>query len=220
MKLIETRHCHLLDGYFGPEVVAGFTKTGLAGVLPDDLRTALSYLQNDFQVGYLKQIHSSLTHRIHQAGIYEGDGLFTHERNLAVAVRTADCLPLIFYSQLLGVIGVVHMGWRGAAEGILSSLPYDASSFKVIAGPGLRLCCYEVGESFLKHTLLEPFVERRSNRFYFDPIAFARSSLMARGLLENNFHDMSTCSICSAQDLFSYRKNKTFNRHLSFIVKL
>lgn len=220
MKLVENRHCYLVDNYFESEVIAGFTKISLAGALPDDLAQTLSYLQKDLQIGYLNQIHSPLTHIIHKAGMYEGDGLFTSESHLAIAVRTADCLPLIFYSKLLGVIGVVHMGWRGAVGGILSSLPYDMSSFKVMAGLGLRSCCYKVGDDFLEYKLISSYIQRRNSHFYFNPVEFAKNSLIAKGLQENNFQDIGICSICSSYDLFSYRKTKTLQRHLSFIVKL
>jgi len=220
VKLLEAKDCYLFEGYAGPKVIAGFTKANLTGILPGDLHIALAHLLKDFQVGYLKQIHSSIAHCIHEEGMYEGDGLFTSESNLAVTVRTADCLPLIFYSQQVGIVGVIHMGWRGAREGILSSLPYQLSSFRVIAGPGLRDCCYEVGNEFLTYKLLRPFIVLRGGRYYFDPIAFARSALVAQGLREENFCDIATCSACSDKHLFSYRKTNTPHRQLSFIMKL
>ena len=45
----------------------------------------------------------------------ECDGLITARPGVALAVRTADCVPLFFVDPVRRVIGAAHAGWRGMA---------------------------------------------------------------------------------------------------------
>ena len=218
MKLTEHEHCFLIKDFFISGVIAGFTKDNLDGNLPQDIYKALSFANQEFKLASLKQIHSSIINLVEDEGLFEGDALFTKADKLVLVVKTADCLPLFFESQKQGVIGVVHMGWRPAQEGILDKINYDLSSFKVVAGVGLRKCCYQVGDEFLEFPNFKPFLDKKEGGFYFDSIRFVKESLMKKDLQEENFSDLNICSL-SCPDFFSYRRNKTSKRTLSFIVK-
>jgi len=220
VKLTDRDHCYTIDDFFSPGVVAGFTKATLKGNLSQDLKQALADLGKDFKFAHLKQIHSTRIHSVKQEGIYEGDGLFSTQQNFALVVRTADCLPLFFHSKKLATIGVIHMGWQGALGGILNNIEFNLSSFKVVIGVGLRKCCYALGKEFLKQQNILPFLERKQNSLYFDSVAFARAALAKNGIKEENIFDICICSFCSKQNFFSYRRDKTVNRTLSFILSL
>jgi YfiH family protein len=220
VELSDRKYCYTIEGVFTPAVIVGFTKPTLQGNPLKDLKKALTGLCKNFKIAHLKQIHSPTAHAVSRQGIYEGDGLFSDKENLALVVRTADCLPIFFYSKELGSIGMIHMGWQGAMRGILNNMPHDKlSSFKVIVGLGLRKCCYALGEEFLKQQEMSPFLEKRGNGLYFDPVAFAKAVLLEKGLKEENFLDLNLCSFCSKKGFFSYRRDKTSSRTLSFIIK-
>jgi copper oxidase (laccase) domain-containing protein len=218
VKLVEKEFCYIFDDFFGPSVIAGFTKDTLKGMVPRDIKKTLSFLEEEYKLAYLKQIHSSRINFIKKDGESEGDGLFSKDNNLVMIVRTADCLPLFFASQEEQIFGVMHMGWKPAQQGILENIGFNLASFKVAAGVGLRKCCYRVGEEFLEFSSFRPFLEKRQSGFYFDPIDFAREYLWRKGLPRENFFDTGICPLCSS-GFFSYRKDKTQNRTLSFIVK-
>lgn len=223
MKIVEREHCHLFDAINNP-FIAGFTKPSLGGDPVVDTAKALSFATPQPDIAYLKQVHSARIHFVHKPGLYEGDGLFTQEARIALVVKTADCLPLLLYSRALGVLGVVHMGWRGAREGILDGIAGaigrpDLAGFTAVAGVGMRSCCYEVGEDFAQCAQLRDFLSTRAKRLLFDPVAFARSTLAKYGIKEENFFDLGICSLCAPQKYFSYRRDKTSARTLSFIVK-
>lgn len=201
MKLIEKEYCYILDGIFNMPVIAGFTKPNLKGNLPGDINTALSFLKKDLKTAYLNQLHSSQINYIEKEGLFQGDGLFTKAGNLVLVVKTADCLPVFFSSEDCETIGIVHMGWRSAKEGILNNIMVDSvrqkkgfSSFRVVAGPGLRKCCYQVGEEFLRYADIKAFLEEKKDKLYFDPAAFARGTLIKKGLKAKNFFDVGICS--------------------------
>ena len=81
------------------------------------------------RIFFLKQIHGADVIRITEQDfiadslpIAVADGMLSRERDVALVIRTADCLPLFFHSGPEGeerIIGVVHCGWRGLSRGII-----------------------------------------------------------------------------------------------------
>ncbi len=82
------------------------------------------------------------------------DAILSGEPGSAVAVQTADCVPLLMADQRTRVVAAVHGGWRGIALGVarvaveslrtaLGSRPDDLVA---AIGPAIGACCYEVGE--------------------------------------------------------------------------
>ncbi|MBN2484141.1 MAG: polyphenol oxidase family protein [Candidatus Omnitrophica bacterium] len=220
LPLIEKEHCYLVEGFTKKPVIAGFTKHSLAGNLPDDIYKALSFIDLPLDVAYLNQIHSSGVEQIDSPGIYEGDGLFTFRKNLVLVVKTADCLPLLGLDEKGGLISAIHMGWRSAESGILHNMPVLSDSFKLIAACGLRRCCYRVGEEFRGYARVKPYLFQDDQGIKFDPIAFIRKEMRGIGVTDHNFFDLDVCNHCSTYGLPSYRRDKTLNRTLSFIVKI
>lgn len=41
------------------------------------------------------------------------DAMVTRARGLALTLRFADCVPVMFYDRVRGVIGIAHAGWQG-----------------------------------------------------------------------------------------------------------
>jgi len=84
----------------------------------------------------------------------EGDALLTDQAGILLAVRTADCLPLLMVDPIHRAIAAVHAGWRGALGRIIEKAVgemrrrFDSAPLSLLAvlGPSIRVCCYEVGE--------------------------------------------------------------------------
>ena len=104
----------------------------------------------------LRQIHSDLIHRVDgmPAQLLVGDGLVTDTPGLALAVQTADCLPIILVDKKRRAVGVFHAGWRGTVKRIVEKgvgemrryFNSDPRNLIAAIGPGVQGCCYEVGE--------------------------------------------------------------------------
>src|SRR5512147_2034035 len=47
------------------------------------------------------------------------DALVTDQPGVMVAVRTADCVPVLVHDPKQHVVAAVHAGWRGAVAGIV-----------------------------------------------------------------------------------------------------
>ncbi|HTR76730.1 MAG TPA: polyphenol oxidase family protein [Gemmatimonadaceae bacterium] len=81
----------------------------------------------------------------------DADGHAAVDRGTAMAVVTADCVP-VFVAHPAGASGILHAGWRGTAAGILSrgiaalaTRGFDPREFIVHLGPAICCQCYEVG---------------------------------------------------------------------------
>jgi YfiH family protein len=46
------------------------------------------------------------------------DAMITDRPGAALAMRFADCTPLLFHDPVQGVVGMAHAGWRGTVQGI------------------------------------------------------------------------------------------------------
>jgi YfiH family protein len=188
--------------------------------MPTDMEKVLSSVDKNIRFSYMDQVHSPTVHFIDDHGVYEGDGLMTKSDDMMLVVKTADCMPLVFYSREEDVIGVIHMGWKSAAAGILENIKHDLSTFKVYAGVALRKCCYAVGEEFFGYSRIAPFLSRNEGKVFFDPVSFSRETLMEKGLKEADFMDTGICSYCSDKQFASRRRmGGLYSKTLSFIVK-
>ncbi len=104
----------------------------------------------------LRQIHSDLIHHVESLPPHPlvGDGLITNTPGLLLAIRTADCLPVILVDKKNRAVGVFHAGWRGTVKRIVEKgvgemqRYFDTDPRNVVAaiGPGVQDCCYQVGE--------------------------------------------------------------------------
>jgi polyphenol oxidase len=107
-----------------------------------------------------RQVHSDIIHvvRTPSAGLLAGDGLITNLPGVALAVQTADCLPVLVVDAANRIVGAFHAGWRGTVRRIVEkgvgvmrqefgSRPKDIYA---AIGPGIQQCCYEVGDEVLQ----------------------------------------------------------------------
>jgi hypothetical protein len=109
----------------------------------------------------LTQVHGAHVVRVPEetngptaAGTWaEGDGLVTDRPNLALAVKVADCVPILLADRRTGAVAAVHAGWRGTAASIASAAVRELirvygvrpSGLVAAIGPSIGPCCCEVG---------------------------------------------------------------------------
>jgi YfiH family protein len=83
----------------------------------------------------------------------EADIIIANDPAVALAVQTADCIPLLIADPRTGAVAAAHAGWRGLAarvpEATVTALGrgYGSQPSDLIAaiGPSIGACCYEVG---------------------------------------------------------------------------
>ena len=87
----------------------------------------------------------------------DADVLVSNSRAAAIAVRAADCVPLLMADESTGAVAAVHAGWRGTAAGAAGAAvdalarEFGAKPENLVAaiGPSIGPCCYEVGSELV-----------------------------------------------------------------------
>lgn len=142
------------------------------------------------------------------------DGLVTAEKNLPLAIFTADCLSVFIYDPQTPAIGLVHAGWRGSWENIVASgvglmrreFGSRTAELRAGFGPAIRVCCYEVGGDF-RDKFSSGFIEI-NGRAYLDLAAVNTKQLLDEGLAPENIFSAQGCTNCHDDDFFSFRREK------------
>jgi hypothetical protein len=104
----------------------------------------------------LRQVHGARVVRAEEALAaarpLAADALVTGRPDLALAVATADCLPVLLVDPDAAVVGAVHAGWRGLRARVLpatveamAALGARRPRLRAAIGPAVQGRCYEVG---------------------------------------------------------------------------
>ncbi len=168
----------------------------------------------------LKQVHSDVCVYVDgraRGRIGEGDALITDVPGAAIAVRTADCIPILLVDTRKRAVAAVHAGWRGTVQGIAAkavgamadrfgSRPRDMLA---AVGPGIGPCCYEVGEEVAVQ-FCDMFPERSNwaGQTHVDLAEANRRQLVSAGLAEDAVWAAGLCTVCLAQEFFSWRRER------------
>ena len=153
------------------------------------------------------------------------DALITDQPGIMVAVRTADCVPILMHDPKRRVVAAVHAGWRGAVAGIVpKTLALLESRFgscpehvRISIGPSAGVCCYEVDEPVLDR-LCQSFPDwkkvvrmRGDGRAHLDLKALVKEQARVLGASPKSITTVNLCTICHEDLFFSYRREGKVN---------
>lgn len=108
-----------------------------------------------WHLSQVRQIHSAIVQRMNDvsADTPAGDGMITVTPGLLLAIKTADCVPVLVVDVKRRVVGAFHAGWRGTAARVLEKgvgemrrqFGSQPRHLRAAIGPCIRKCCYAVG---------------------------------------------------------------------------
>lgn len=150
----------------------------------------------------------------------EADGLVTDAPGIGLATVHADCAPVVIADPVRRAVAVIHAGWRGALEGIVTCAvkaleeKWGAKPERLLAtiGPTIGPCCYQVskeryqlfhGASFLTESAEIPVGDYR-----LDLAAICRAQLRRAGLRPEGIEVAKICTSCEEKEFFSYRRDQ------------
>jgi len=156
------------------------------------------------------------------------DAAVTRERAVVCAVRTADCLPVLFADRAGTVVGAAHAGWRGLAAGVLEATvaaltalggaPRDLLAW---LGPAIGPAAFEVGadvrDAFVAADpqSIRCFAPGGAGKWRADLYALARGRLADAGV-----HEVSGgghCTVADAARYYSYRRARDTARMATLV---
>jgi YfiH family protein len=152
------------------------------------------------------------------------DALVTTTPGLALAVVTADCVPVLMSDSRAGVLGAAHAGRVGAAKGVvlrtleaMLAAGAHAADVSVLLGPAVSGDNYEVPEDMAADVEAR-LPGSRATTAVGTPALDLRAGI-ARQLIEAGVTTIDVDSRCTAADptLFSHRRDAPTGRLASLI---
>jgi len=151
----------------------------------------------------------------------KADAVITNQKNLPIAVLTADCVPILIYDNKKRIVAAIHAGWKGAFKGIIDKVikfmvkkGCSLKNITAVIGPSISVKNYEVKDDFMKKFIKKDkkslkYFKIENNKLYFDLSQYVYSQI-----LQNKIKNIETIKI----DTFDI-KNKFFSARRAFSLK-
>lgn len=180
-------------------------------------------------IAHMGQVHGNRVVYAENSGLYEEcDGIFTDREEMWLAVKTADCAPVLLSSP--AAVAAVHAGWRGvqsevvpaAIEILCAEFGQTPEDIHVALGPCLAQDNFEVEERF-EHYFNVPnpsrfFAHHREGFVKMDMAGIIRAQALACGVLDIHFYHLARCTFGEKETFHSYRRDKgDAGRQLSLV---
>lgn len=204
----------------------------------DKLSTAFDIPLDNFLV--LNQVHGDDILVIKPHGDYftsrdalNYDAIVTNRTNLAICIKTADCVPVFIVDRIKKVIAAVHAGWRGSALDVsgkvarLMQNQYGSNPRDLLAaiGPSIGKCCYEVDAAtaeafrFQKNAEAFLFPGDRKGKWMLDLAEANRRQILNAGIPDANIETSGLCTTCHQDAFFSHRGSGGITgRQINFLM--
>ena len=187
---------------------------------------ALKYKFDINNLVYMNQIHGNNVEIVKKDStrlIDDCDGIITNEKNLTLMVMVADCIPILFFDKVKGVIAAVHAGRNSTflkisqvtVRKMIKEFSCDEKDIEVVLGPSIQKCCYEVNEEMadiVKTSFGKKFVDGR----FIDLQGI--NKMLLEELNITNITICNTCTKCTGKGYFSYRLDKNCGRFAGIIA--
>ena len=206
--------------FFEEQKLIAFIGDARMDFQPTDFDSSLTPGQGDYlkqecgqdipQVFWRKQVHGDdiLVAKDSPAscrGCPDADAYITCQKNLPIAIRTADCVPVLLFDPTKPAIGVVHAGWKGTVKEIAyktvlrmkETFGSQGQDIQAVLGPAIQPCCYEVGEEFRQHFPQE--IIERGGKLYVDVTKNNYKQLLRAGLRKENINNTGICTCCNSK---------------------
>ena len=189
------------------------------------------------------QTHSANFHKVTLAdkgrgsnrfdtAIADTDALYTYEPDLLLCSFTADCVPVIFYNEVNGLIGVIHSGWQGTVkeislkifEHLIKVEQCNPSDLHIQIGAALSQDKFEVDEDVyvkfkdLGYADKYSYYNDQTRKYHIDNQQTVKKQCELAGIPVEQITIDQTCTYVDPGG-FSYREDKKSGRHLSFIMR-
>lgn len=196
----------------------------------------LSLLPNGTKIQWLEQVHGdhvAYIDEVHETPIV-ADAVITREKNIALSIMTADCLPILITDKNGREIAAIHAGWRPLAKNIIektiNKMQTPADELRVWLGPCIGPEAFEVGvevrqkfihisEKFSDAFSLisnENSSSSSSNKFIANLAKIALLQLETLGV--TNTSHTNECTYSQSDKYYSFRRDGKTGRMASIIV--
>ena len=174
--------------------------------------TRLADIPSQFErLATLRQIHSATcVAATGRAGVLgHGDALLDNTPGAVVAVKTADCIPILLVDEKNRAVAAVHAGWRGTVARIATEtieqmgvrFATNPADLHAAIGPGIGECCYEVGAEVAAHF-------GGQGRGHVDLSGSNEQQLIEAGVTRGRIYASNLCTMCRPEEFHSFRRDQ------------
>ena len=190
----------------------------------------LDLLPLDHHIQWLDQVHGNNVLEItcHSEKPLSADAMITREKKLALAIMTADCLPILLASESGDEVAAIHGGWRSLAKDIISKtlalMKTDNEHINAWLGPCISEKFFEVGEevknAFVNQSPLfsAAFKVTNKNKYLANLQLIAKLQLAEHGI--TNISAQPDCTFEREDKYYSFRRDKATGRMATIICCL
>ena len=151
----------------------------------------------------------------------KADAVITNQKNLPIAVLTADCVPILICDNKKRIVAAINAGWKGAFKGIIDKVikfmvkkGCSLKDITAVIGPSISVKNYEVKDDFMKKFIKKDkkslkYFKIENNKLYFDLSKYVYSQI-----LQNKIKNIDTIKL----DTFDV-KNKFFSARRALSLK-
>ncbi len=206
--------------------LAGFDEDSADNIY-ENRRRFLNTFDGDFQLASVWQVHRDgvkIVKTIDEAANSEGkfDSLVSNLDHILVAVKTADCVPVLISDAKNKAYAAVHAGWRGTVRSIVRKTvevmqeTYGTEPRDLICAVGPAAGCenYEVGDDVIEafaenfEDSAKYFTATREGHALVDLPLVNKDQLIGLGVPPGNIFKAPFCTMERTDLFFSYRIEK------------
>lgn len=216
------------EGEISNGAYAGFNTAHHTGADLAEVNLARKILQEEIgrPINWLNQVHGTDSCECFALEA-DYDAAILHDKSYAIAIQTADCLPLVLADKGGEEVAILHCGWRGLAGGIIAKtfakMRTESQNLAVWFGVCIDAQNYEVGfevweklmalnPDFCKSLTPSPY---KINHYMLDLIKLAKIQLLELGI-----DDFYYSNISSYDDprFYSHRQNQKTGRNATIAL--
>jgi YfiH family protein len=148
------------------------------------------------------------------------DAIVTDRIDVTLFMRFADCVPIMLFDPIRGVIGMAHAGWKGTVHKIgrdtvaAMTSQYGSRPGDILAGigPSIGPDHYEVGADVIAQvehafgTDAASLLFYKNGRTFFD--LWKANLLVLQKAGVENVQISEICTACNTQDWYSHRAER------------
>ncbi len=176
-----------------------------------------------------RQTHSdtvAVIDNVPQGNITGVDSLITRLTDTALAINTADCVPVLLADT--GLISAIHAGWRGKVSEIIpktvtKAKELGAKHFKAVIGPAICSECFETSDEIAEKFRIkfgESVITTNeiTGKKHVNLVQSAKIQLLYTGIKEENITISGKCTRCNYTELFSARKSGVNSGRVATVI--
>ena len=163
----------------------------------------------------------------------KADAIITDQKNIPIAVLTADCAPILLYENKKNMIAIIHAGWKGAFKGIIKNVinfmykkGCRLKNINAAVGPCITQKSYKVKEDFQNKFIKKDkknkvLFKTKKGIIYFNLPNFVKSQLKSNKIKNIDMININTFD--RKNNFFSARrslrlKHYDYGRNISIIM--